>query len=458
MKPDPSPSPGLRVKPRHLIASLLCLALLCWTGCRIVRHTASVPAKTMAVFFPGGKADQPEVGDLQRILMQFADSYTADTVKSVDELTGVPGSPFTLRTALVFKIASVGGALSIAAGPNPYANLFDMTSVVTLNRMVLQDHWATRTNGVLFEPWLRRTRALETNIWSIAGQILTPAQQEELHQAIAEFYKTHPDLADVPFRPREAAFALPRSVSKKGGQAALFSLSALDPFASLDPAVREITESRLFAERAMFTVQRMPWILRWQTELTLLDAADQPHFEQALKDATSLAESADRASRAAETISQVAEELPGQVSAERKAILDALEQQESQLNALFKSGTAFSDSLGVTVTNFDALMKRFGVGVPDTNAPPPDPDAKPFDILDYARTADQITAMAKELNVTINELNTTLDSPALDRLSNQTTSDARGLMNHAFLLAAGLVVLGFLCAVIYRFAASRRGR
>ena len=37
--------------------------------------------------------------------------------------------------------------------------------------------------------------------------------------------------------------------------------------AGLDPAVREVTRTRLFAERAMFTFQHMPFLLRWQTEL-----------------------------------------------------------------------------------------------------------------------------------------------------------------------------------------------
>lgn len=410
----------------------------------------------MEVFFPGGKANQPEPGELQHVLMQFADSYCADTVRSVDELTGVPGSPFTLHSSLTFKIASVGGAISIAAGQNPYGNLLDMVSVVTLNRMVLENHWVKGTNGALFQPWLRRTRTLETNVWRIANQVLSPAQQSELQQTIKTFYDTHPDLAELPFRVREAAAALPRTVAKQGGNVELFNLSALDPFAGLDPAVREITESRLFAERALFMLQRMPWVLRWQTELTLLETADQPHFTQVLQDATSLSASADRASRAAEGLSQVAEKLPEQVSAERKAIVDALEQQESQLNTLFQSGTAFSDSLGITITNFDALMVRFGVGVPDTNAPPPAPNAKPFDILDYAKTAEQVAAMAKELNVTIKELNTTLDSPALDKLSNQATTDVRGLLNHAFVLGAGLVVVVLVCALVYRALAGRR--
>ena len=162
-------------------------------------------------------------------------------------------------------------------------------------------------------------------------------------------------------------------------------------------------------------------------------------------------------SHAAQTISRTAAGLPDQIAAERKAILDALEQQEGQLNTLFKSGTAFSDSLGITVTNFDALMQRFGVGVPVTNAPPPATNARPFDILDYATTADRVTAMAAELNVTIKELNTTLDSPALNRVSNQATTDVRGILNHAFLLGAGLIVLLFVCALVYRTVTGRKG-
>jgi hypothetical protein len=164
----------------------------------------------------------------------------------------------------------------------------------------------------------------------------------------------------------------------------------------------------------------------------------------------------DRASRAAETISQTAEALPAQISAEREAIMAALQEQQGQLSSLMNAGTEFSDSLTITITNFNALMRRFGVGEPRTNAAPAAPGARPFDILDYAKTAEQLTTMAGQLNETINELNAAVDSPALQKLSTQATSDARGLMNHAFLLVAGLVVLVLVCALIYRTLARRR--
>ena len=389
--------------------------------------------------------------------MQFADAYGAATVEAVDSLTGVPGSPFTPRTALRFKISTAGGVMGIAAQDNPYANLLDMVSVTTLTRMVLEDHWLPSTNGVIFEPWLNRMRTLETNIWGLADQVLAKDQQEELRRSFQEHYASLADLNHL-FLVHPQDLLVPRVLTRKSSQESVFSLAALDPLAGLDPAVREITETRLFAARAMYTLHRMPWLLRWQSELLLLDATTQPKVAQALEDTTRLSESVDRASTAAETISRAAESLPAQIAAERQAIVEALEAQEGQLNTVFRSGTAFSDSLGVTITNFDALMKRFGVGEPSTNAAPPDPNAKPFDILDYAKTAEQVTAMAKELNVAINELNTTLDSPAIDKLSNQATADVRSILNHAFLLAAGLVVLVLVCALIYRAAAGRKAK
>ncbi len=388
-------------------AALICLGLLPGaTGCKLIKSTASVPGRTVSALFPGGKSTQPDPADLQQGLMSFADAYAAMTIVSVDELVEVPGSPLTRKTALLFKISTVGGVITIATGENPYASLLDMVSLTTLSRMVLEDHWLPSTNGVIFEPWLKRMQGLETNIWSIADQVLSKDQQEELRRSIQAHYGTLTDLNDL-FLVHPHDLLVPRTLVRKQDPQSVFSLAALNPMAGLDPAVREITETRLFAARAMFTIQRMPWLVRWQAELLVLDATTQPQVAQALKDATSLSESVDRASQAAESISQTAAVLPARIAAERKAIMEALEAQEGQLNTVFHSGTEFSDSLGITITNFDALMKRFGVGVPDTKTAPPDPNARPFDVLDYAKTAEQVTAMAKQLNLAINELNTT---------------------------------------------------
>ncbi|MHB1306609.1 MAG: hypothetical protein ACYDC1_14315 [Limisphaerales bacterium] len=115
-----------------------------------------------------------------------------------------------------------------------------------------------------------------------------------------------------------------------------------------------------------------------------------------------------------------------------------------------------SSSLNTTLTTFDALMKRFGVGEPDT-APAPPSDARPLDILDYARTAEQLAVAARELDALLKEATNTLDSPALtarlkdlNAVSDRIKADARSVLNHAFLLGAGLVLLTFVCGVAYR--------
>jgi hypothetical protein len=230
---------------------------------------------------------------------------------------------------------------------------------------------------------------------------------------------------------------------------------SLDPFASLDPAVREVTEARLFAKRATFLLTRMPDILRWQSELLLLNSMSQPQMTRLIESSTLLSESVDRASRSAETISRTAEQLPDRLSAEREALVRTLEDQKGGLQALLEGVAACSDSLNATVTNTDALMRRFGVGEPRPPRPPVQTNARPFDVLDYAQTAREAAALARELDSVVSNLHTTLDSPALEQASNRAVSDVRRVLSYAFLLAAGLIVLVLLCALIYRASRSR---
>jgi len=81
--------------------------------------------------------------------------------------------------------------------------------------------------------------------------------------------------------------------------------------ASIDPAVREITRTRLFAERALFVMQRMPFLLRLQAELLAHQLIVQPEVQLALTNTTRLSESVDRISRAAESVSQTAGPIAG---------------------------------------------------------------------------------------------------------------------------------------------------
>jgi hypothetical protein len=420
------------------------LALL--PGCGVLH----APEKVVTAVVPGNKPSQPDPLEVQLQLQRFTDDFLSQTEQALDDYAQRVGTDSARAEALRLKLVSGSSLLSIVSGPNPTANLLDLVSVTVLTRRTIEDYWMKEPNGAAFQRWLDASRILETNVWLLAARFLTPAQVDEVRQAIDDWYARTPELRTAFFaRPGEFASMLRASKEKGSELNGVFSLVNLDPTVGLDPAVREITRSRLFAERAMFTMQRMPFLLRMQIELMGYQLAQQPAVQLALTNTVRLTDSADRISRATEGISQTAAQLPDRLSAERKEIMSSLEQQEGKLQALvaevdrsLASGEKMSSSLNITITNLDALMKRFGVGEPSTNAAPPDTNSAPFNILDYGKAAGQIGDMAKELNTLIGSANQS--APEMQRLSQQASANLAEAMNHGFRL--GLVLIAVLLA------------
>jgi hypothetical protein len=118
-----------------------------------------------------------------------------------------------------------------------------------------------------------------------------------------------------------------------------------------------------------------------------------------------------------------------------------------------------STSLNTTITTFDALMKRFGVGEPDTNAVP-DTNAAPFNILDYGQVATQVGAMAKDLNTLVTSV--TQSVPQVAQLGQTATADAERVVHQAFrlglVLILTLLVGSVLAALAYRIVANKLNR
>jgi hypothetical protein len=333
--------------------------------------------------------------------------------------------------------------------------MLDFVTLTTLLHTSLEEHAPKAVPPGALDGWLDTSTVLKTNAWKLAERTLTTEQQAQLVVAIDRWRSENPTNISFLTRPQEVTSLIRQAGEKEGRSGGLFSWVGLDPMSGLDPAVREVTRTRLFAERALFAAQRMPVLLSWQIELM----SDQVLRQQQV---TNSVQSVDRLSRAAESISQTAALLPDRIADERKAVLDALETQQGKLRDLsaqvgqtLSAGEKMSTSLNTTLITFDALMKRFGVGVPSTN--PPDTNSPPFNILDYAHTAEQVAAMAQQLDALIKDTSGTVEAPALDKriaslsaLVERSKADAKSVLNHAFLLAAGLVVLCFACALLYR--------
>jgi hypothetical protein len=389
---------------------------------------------------------------VQQRLLRFADEFSAGMIAGVEKLrrgTNAIGPAEELKWKIVFATETS----SIASGPNAFANLLDMTVFVNVVRITVESHWRPNVYGESARPLLDSCRNFETQIWEFAGTVLKPEQLAELREAIAVWRQSHPMPENV-LGAGASGFAteVAKTHQPAASESSVFSLLRLDPLSGLDPATRELAQARLFAERALYIAQWMPTLLRWQTELLSLNTMAMPEVQQLVTNTTQLAASVDRFAR-------VAEELPKQVSTERQEILKALQSQEQGLTTLaaevrqtVTAGTQMSTSLHTTLTTFDALMQRFGVGETNTTSPP-DANAEPFRILDYAQTATQLEAAARQLTELVRTLDQTLASTNLAQLSAQVgpvvekaQTGGKAIVDYAFWKA--VLLLAITCAMI----------
>jgi hypothetical protein len=444
----------------------LCLLLVTLgTGCRMLQTTAELPGRAVSSVVPGQK-NLPAVDpvELQQILLRFADELFARTILGIEKLRSGTNA-LDPAQVLQWKITFGTETCSIVSGPNAVANLLDMTVFVSTARAALEEYWEPKVFGESAWPLRESCRQAEAEIWRHTSKVLKPAQQKELRTAIEEWRRTNP-LPENMMAIRAVGFASEVAKAKQADAAkpeSVFSLLGMDPFSGLDPATREIAQTRLFAERALYVTQKMPMLLRWQTELLSLNAVQMPAVQQLITNSTQIAASVERFAR-------TAEQLPAQVSAEREEILKNLQSQEKQLTPLVNevrqtltAGSQMSTSLNTMLITFDALMKRFGVGETNNSAGPPEPNAEPFRIQDYGRTAVQLEAAARQLTELLRTLDQTLGSTNLAQLSAQVSpvvqqaqNGGRDIVNYAFWKAVLLVAVVLAAALIYRLIVTRR--
>jgi hypothetical protein len=305
---------------------------------------------------------------------------------------------------------------------------------------------------------------MESTTWAQANNLLKPAQQQELRDLIQEWRRKNPKQIYIgPIRFREFVAALGRTPTQKtAGPSSIFSLLFLDPMAGLDPTAAAIEETRRLGERAMFYTQRMPMLLSWQTEVLAYQIALQPESKQMLEDATRLAS-------AAEVFSKTAEQLPQLVNDQREAaikqVFDGFAAEEKKTRDLLAEARQTVNSANEMAVSVNAAIKSldgFVRFVTPTNTSQADvsTNSKPFNVLDYGQAASQVGVAATEVNALLNSLNQS--APHVTQLREQTTQDARSLVEHAFRLGLILVLIllvgSVLAGLTYRFLANKLNR
>ena len=446
---------------RRMVLAGLALLLFSVTGCGMLKMSKSQPkAHVNSLLLTNVQTGPVTYPVLQQQLMRFADTYAATVAQACDEISANNTNTTIRLTALRWKLGQATSAYTDATGQNPVVNALDLLVLVSISRIVVEGY-GVQTYGDAVLPLLDVQRSLETNAWKLAGGVLKPSQQQELWDLINEWHAKNPNQRYVgQIRFREFVSALGRMPSQSAtAPTSIFSLLYLDPLAGLDPTAAAIEETRELGERVMYYTQRMPSLLSWQAEVLAYQLADQPASQQVLDDAGRLATSS-------EIFAQTAKQLPQLINDQRQAaiqqILDGLTAEGNKSRDLLTETRLTLDSAGTAATNLNAAIQSltaFVQYVSPTNTSPTSAttNSPPFNVLDYGVAASKIGAAAGNLNALLASVNQS--TPQLEKLGQQTKTDADEVVRHAFIYGLILILIllsgSVLAALIYRILVNK---
>ncbi|MBW1693243.1 MAG: OmpH family outer membrane protein [Deltaproteobacteria bacterium] len=367
--------------------------------------------------------------ELQSHLMSFADRFTSiisTAAHKYDALSPPPESRLPVMGSAIYARAA---AYIIAAESDPDVALLDMAVMVTLGRMIYEEHWQKKF-GNQVEPVINGFRKAEEDIWQIVNEVLTIDHQRELHALILEWYQNHPDMY-VFYNIRFSNFSAERrksKLSKKQKESGLVK--------SVDAATQQVEEIRLQAERGMFLATRLPMMTGAFTDIWYSRLATNPDFNRILNNIDQLSEVSERLADVAEklpdhvakerdkTIKQAMKNISAErqaaikqfmmdLSTERKKAIQEFLDEEQRMRGLLAELRQTLTAGSELVTSVNTLAERLDLGHSETDAAS---SSEPFNIKDYQATLVEASNVIQKLDSLTKTIERVIDSPGFKQL------------------------------------------
>ncbi len=428
---------GLRV----LLAVLGAIGLAVAGGCANMPPPGSGPQ--------GGEATA-SWDELQSAAMSFADRYVSVIADACDRSAKLTESPEQTLWLQRYKADTALAAFTIASGPSSSVAVLDLTSVVTLRRMLLDEYWVNQFPPGTIDPLLTASRAADKDVWKLVGGLMSSQQLTDLRSLIDQWRKDNPDQRHVA-SVRFSSFDTYRNRAAElnpQGPGSIFSLLYIDPFPNLDPTVRGIAQIRELVEREAYFFERLPLILDYQAALFVERTAAMPEVRGALADAARFSAAADRFAAVTEHLAadigaqghDLVGQIDGKLTAERKAAIDQLSEvlskQQAQMAAELsrtldqQRAALFSDidsrdkqarellaEVRATADRLENLSKSVHGTVDAIDrlsqpAPlkPGETPSRPFDVREYGDAAERIAIAARDTTGLMNSIGATFNT------------------------------------------------
>jgi hypothetical protein len=383
----------------------------------------------------------------QLAVMRFADEYTARINAQVVAFQQATTDPVDRLDSQSWLVSQATAAFTIASGPNPELNAIDMLVFTMLSRMVVEDRWVGERYGRRADALLAEHQALEQRILVYATALLTEAQIEELRVSLEAWHRENPLGRAVPFiHLADFAVATGATRPETSSSGSIFSFLGIDPLSNLDPAVRELAQSRQLAERAVYYGQRAPKLVSMEAQRLAFELAIAP-------EAVRLVNSVAQIGGAAQAAGGLASDLPALLAREREATIDQLtgilDERQVQLQALvvelrsaLEAGGVTSDSVRETIAALDVLMARFQRPAAQAGGTP----SRPFDVTEYTEALRELGATATQLQALIAQADS--KAPAITQLSDRAADRMATVVDRVYWRLVQLVLVLVAAVVI----------
>lgn len=340
--------------------------------------------------------------ELDELTRAFADRYVGLLYSACDAVRQDNPDPVQGREAAALLVDCSSNVYDIASNADAFTRLLDLVVVTRLISMVwVEDGRAQAVFGERAAPLLSAMAHTREESQTLAERVLTTEQLVALESLLVGWRAENPEMVRASFV-RFSNFAVGR-----GRSAASEVLAARGFFAEVGNARQAVDEARLLGERFFYQMKREPTLLRWQVAAAKEDALATPAVAGALADVHRLTE--------------LAEQLPAHIAAEREAILAAVDSRlagadasvsnikdaVSEVKTLVVSLDPLTKSLDQLLKTADALLARYDAydRWVTTNGTPP------FDIRQYTELMKESVATTRGLNDVVKSSTELLASP-----------------------------------------------
>lgn len=394
---------------RRLVVPLALSAALVLSGCSIVRSVQS----GVSSLYDSSKG--VTLSELRSRLFEYSSGFDVFVGEAADRISSETSDTRVRRSSLLWKIRMPDAATIAASLPDPREAYVESLTLAIAQRQFFVDGAGQDMFGPQQPTAVEAARQIESRAIAVGETFLKKEQLASLRLNLEKLARENPIRGEFL---REGIQAGLDQAESKGMFDDIFALP-MAPFRALegvDTGAQAIREFNVTAQRATDIVADLPQRIRWQLELLTYDLQEQGGaLERALASFDTLAKSSDRLSLAAET-------LPAETRATLEAASQDLEQRSERLKSLLAEYRAAVSETNTTLTSAGPLLEAIAktseqlnqagvawndlvtqINAPSPPPPPGAPPPKPFDILEYEKTAQSITKSAEAIRLLLTD-------------------------------------------------------